>query len=129
VGTSAELDIDGEPPWVFEEVEEEPTEVGPLGVRGPDIFLRPRSNRRGLRPVRSNRRDFLPVAFLRQGRHSTDEASRARARANHPCQGQPRLYLVDADGEDETTRIELRRRFEDVSVPGAAHPAQDFVAG
>jgi hypothetical protein len=66
---------------------------------------------------------------MRQGRHSIDEASRDRARANHPCQGPRRLYLVDADGEDETTRIELRRRFEDISVPGGAHHTRGSVAG
>jgi len=117
VGTNAELDGEGEPEWVFEAPVEEATDMGPLGVSGPDIFVRARSNRRGGRPARSNRKDRLPLVFSRQGRHSIDEASRARARANHPCQGPRRLYLVDPDGEDETTRIELRRRFED-SVAG-----------
>lgn len=129
MGTSSELDVDGEPQWVFEAPDEETTDRGPLGVSGPDIFVTSKANRRGARPAKSDRKDRLPLVLLRQGRHATDEASRARARANHPCQGPRRMYLVDADGGDETTRIELRRRFEDVSLLGAAHKSQDSVAG
>ncbi len=105
--TSSEPDDFEEPPWLFEsapEVEpevDEPVEpVAPIpGIRGPDIFVRTRANRR-----------FLPASFTRRGRHSANELSRARARANHPCQGSRAIYLVD--DEDETTRIELRRAFE-----------------
>ena len=100
-----------EPPWVFEtelepEVDEQVEPVAPiLGIRGPDIFVRTRADG----ATRTNRR-FLPASFSRRGRHTAEERSRARARANHPCQGSRAIYLVDE--EDETTRIELRRAFE-----------------
>lgn len=90
----------------------------PLQVPGPDIFL----------VVRSPRRDRLP-ASLRRGRHMTKDARRAQARANHPCNGTPQMYLVDGEGEFEETRIAIRQRFEDVAVADAASKTQESAAG
>jgi hypothetical protein len=39
------------------------------------------------------------------------------------------MYLVDIDGESETTRIELRRRFEDVAATDAAPGTGESAAG
>jgi hypothetical protein len=39
------------------------------------------------------------------------------------------MYLVDTDGESETTRIELRRRFEDVAAADAAPGTGESAAG
>ena len=89
-------------------------------LSGADIFL-------SARPARSARRAVLPTS-LRRARTEAREARTAQSRANHPCQG-PRMYLVDIDGESETTRIELRRRFEDVAATDAAPGTGESAAG
>jgi hypothetical protein len=85
----------------------EPDEVvaAPLQVSGPDMFVKVRKARRDRRP-----------APLRKGRHSAKDARRAAARANHPCHGTSRMYLIDGEGEYEETRIAVRQRFE--AIPG-----------
>ena len=77
----------------------------PFQVSGSDIFVSARAPRRDPRP-----------ASLRRGRHSARDVRRAQARANHPCHGTSRMYLIDGEGEYEETRIAIRRRFEAVPV-------------
>jgi len=92
--------------------------AAPLQVSGPDFFVK----------TRPPRRDLLP-ASLRRGRHGAKDARRAAARANHPCQGSARMYLVDGEGEYEETRIAIRRRFEALSLVDALPETEDSVAG
>jgi hypothetical protein len=92
----------------------------PLQVSGPDIFVSVRAPRRERRP-----------APLRKGRHAGRDARRAAAlaaaRANHPCHGTSRMYLIDGEGEYEENRIAIRARFEAIpgvdAVPGAHESA------
>jgi hypothetical protein len=83
-----------------------------MQVSGPDFFVGPKTKSRDLR-------DFRPASL--RGRQSRAKRARiAMARANHPSM-QPRIYLVD-DEELETTRISLRRAFEDsaaATTPGS----------
>jgi hypothetical protein len=83
-----------------------------MPLSGPDIFLSSRPPRRAVLPT-----------SLRRARAQSREARMAQSRANHPCQG-PRMY-----GESETTRIELRRRFEDVAAADAAPGTGESAAG
>ena len=102
-------------------VEVEPEDVvvvAPLQVSGPDIFV----------SARALRRDLLP-APLRRGRHVARDARRAQARANHPCNGTSRMYLIDGEGEYEETRIAIRSRFETVPVADAVPGSPKSVAG
>ena len=92
--------------------------AAPLQVAGPDIFVNPRPPRRDLMP-----------ASLRRGRHGAKDARRAAARANHPCQGSTRMYLVDGDGEYEEARIAIRSRFEALSLVDNLPPTEEYVAG
>ncbi|HVA02503.1 MAG TPA: hypothetical protein VMU64_02050 [Acidimicrobiales bacterium] len=114
MGTRSEHDVE-------ESSEVEPVEkiAAPMQVSGPDIFVQ----------ARAARRDLMPASF-RRGRHGAKDARRAQSRANHPCQGSTRMYLVDGDGagEVEESRIALRRRFEDVTVTDATK-TQESVAG
>jgi hypothetical protein len=82
---------------------------------GPDIFLSARTGRRVQMPRVQMPRVLLP-RVLRRGRSRANDARRAAARANHPCQSGG-LHLVDLDGATETARIALRRRFEEPATP------------
>ena len=103
MGTRSDHDVD--------ESSEAEGIAAPLQVSGPDIFFQ----------ARAPRRDLMP-ASLRKGRHGAKDARRAQSRANHPCQGSARMYLVDGDGvgEVEESRIALRRRFEDPKTEESA---------
>lgn len=92
--------------------------AAPVQVSGPDIFVKPRPPRR----------DLLP-ASLRRGRHGAKDARRAAARANHPCQGSARMYLVDGEGEYEEARIAIRSRFEALSLVDAPPKTEESAAG
>jgi hypothetical protein len=100
VKTSSEQDVDGE-----------------LPLGGPDIFLSARATRRVLMP-----------RSLRRGRSRANDARRAAARANHPCQSGG-LHIVDLDGESETARIALRRRFEETAATSTTPAAGESAAG
>ena len=81
-----------------------------VSLSGIDIFIRARANRAGRLPPP-----------LRRGRHARAATlSRAGARpalhsANDRATTPQWVHLVDVDGDAESARIELRRRFEDDS--------------
>jgi hypothetical protein len=83
--------------------------------------------------ARPSRRELVPPS-LRLSRPRGKHARRAQSRANHPCHG-PRMYLLedldldDLEGPSETTRIALRRQFEDLAGPLPASGSEDLVAG
>ena len=106
--TSSEQDVVVELPIPVEPDDTVTTPGEPLGgpLGGPDIFLSARTTGRMLFLV-------FPVPCAEGARRAKD-ARRAAARANHPCQSGG-LHLVDLDGESETARIALRRRFEDTA--------------
>ena len=113
--TRSELDVDSESTLVVEKDDDGPPCA--MLLSGDEIFVSARTDRRG----------FLPVS-LRRGRRAK-HLRLALARANHPCQTGPRMYLVDVDGEAETMRIDLRRRFEDISDADAMLDTLESVAG
>jgi hypothetical protein len=88
-----------------------------VSLSGIDMFVR----------IRANRRVRLPASF-RRGRHQ-----RAGARPpRHSKVGATTpqwIHLVDVDGDAETTRIELRRRFEDISNAQWMPDVQESAAG
>jgi hypothetical protein len=123
VGTNPESAVDA---LTVVEAHDDITGAGP--AMSNDIFV----------SARSPRRELVP-ASLRLGRprgkHARKaQARRAQARANHPCHG-PRMYLLedldldDHDGLSETTRIDLRRQFEDPAAPLTTSGSEDLVAG
>jgi hypothetical protein len=89
-------------------------------LSGADLFL----------VARTSRRVRLP-ASLRRGRHRATGANPVvDVRAGH-AEKPAGMYLVDVDGEAETSRIALRRRFEDIADGGwslGTYP-QESVAG
>jgi hypothetical protein len=89
-----------------------------MQVSGPDFFVGPKTKSRDLRDLRP--------ASLRGRKNRSKRARIAMARANHPSM-QSRLHLVD-DEELETTRISLRRAFED-SAAAAAPGSPEWVTG
>jgi hypothetical protein len=84
-------------------------------VSGPDIFVMPKTSR-GFR-----------APSLQGRRKQAKQARIAQSRANHPSQ-QARLHLVE-DEELETTRISLRRAFEDVSAVAVTPGSSESVTG
>jgi hypothetical protein len=64
--------------------------------------------------ARRARRLHMP-ASLRRGRHRTKDSRKALLATNDRAGSSPRMHLVDVDGQAETARIELRRRFEEIS--------------
>ena len=89
-------------------------------LSGVDLFL----------AARTSRRVRLP-ASLRRGRHRTTGARPVSAVTAERAEDLPGMYLVDGDGDAETSRIALRRRFEDISEGGwplGPYP-QESVAG
>jgi hypothetical protein len=103
VAALSEGDGDGESPDPVEpDVDEEPRF---LAVGGVDMFISARPNRRVRMP-----------ASLRRGRHQTKDPRKALDATNQRAGTSQRMHLVDVDGRAETARIELRRRFEEISA-------------
>jgi hypothetical protein len=85
-------------------------------LSGQDVFISAPPVRRALVP-----------ASLRRGRH---RSTRTRTEvADQGGEDSRSLHLVDVDGRAETTRIELRRRFEAGVGEGCPAERQDSVAG
>jgi hypothetical protein len=84
------------------DVDENP---GVMAVGGDDMFISARRARRMRMP-----------ASLRRGRHQAKDSRRALDAATDRAGSSTRMHLVDVDGEAETARIELRRRFEELST-------------
>jgi hypothetical protein len=78
--------------------------------------------------AKSDLRERLPVS-MRQGRHGVKSGRKARGRSRRPVEAPQRMYLVDGDGEAETTRIAQRLAFEDFSDVGVGADTQESVAG
>jgi hypothetical protein len=78
-----------------------------VSLSGVDLFL----------AARTSRRVRLP-ASLRHGRHRANGARPALAGPVEMAEDLPEIHLVDGDGAAETSRIALRRRFEDISDGG-----------
>ena len=116
MGTRTELHDEGEPTSVVEPDVGEAAGEAWLGAD--DIFI----------AARSNLRERLPVS-MRQGRHGVKSGRKVRGRSRHGAQATQRMYLVDGDGEAETTRIAQRLSFEDISDTDATSETQESAAG
>jgi len=78
--------------------------AGVTAVGAVDVFIAARRARRVRMP-----------ASLRRGRHRTKDSRKTLVATDHRAESSPRMHLVDVDGQAETARIELRRRFEEIS--------------
>ena len=76
-----------------------------IALGGEDMFL----------SARKSRRVQLP-ASLRRGRHGSKVARRQHQARDGRGASSHQLHLVDVDGQAETERIALRRRFEEISA-------------
>jgi hypothetical protein len=103
VAAVPEGDGDGESAGAVEPyVDEAP---GVVAVGADDVFISARRVRRVRMP-----------ASLRRGRHQAKDSRRALDATSCPAGSSARMRLVDVDGQAETARIELRRRFEEISA-------------
>ena len=76
-----------------------------LAVSGADMFV----------SASKSRRVQLP-ASLRRGRHGARDARKRHRASNGEGEKSHELHLVEVDGQAETERIALRRRFEEISA-------------
>ena len=107
VAAASEGDGDGGSAAALEpDVEKNP---GVTAVGADDMFISARRVRRVRMP-----------ASLRRGRHQAKDSRRAFDAASNRAGPSPRMHLVDVDGQAETARIALRRRFEEVSATDSA---------
>jgi hypothetical protein len=117
VAFRSEVVVDDEPTAAVEPVLEPAVDETPgaIALSGADMFL----------SARKSRRVQLP-ASRRRGRHgSKDGRGERRARDGRGASSR-QLHLVDVDGQAETERIALRRRFEEIS---AIEPAWNAPSG
>jgi hypothetical protein len=115
VAIRSELGVDDESTAAVEPVLEPDVDETPGVISGADLFL----------SARKSRRVQLP-ASLRRGRHGSKDGRRERRVRDSRGASSRQLHLVDVDGQAETERIALRRRFEEIS---AMEPAWNAPSG